>query len=129
MELQKRIMSDYIDAKENGQRLLRFALEDLQPLDKRKLNQNEFLNSIEDLIDKMGYSIMKKARKRKNIETDVFKMVLLNNYICEFRFQNKTRKILLQYRKDDEMNENWNSQKEVPPKVIIRNKGLLGFLR
>ena len=129
MELQKRIMSDYIDAKENGQRLLRFALEDLQPLAKRKLNQNELLNSIEDLIDKMGYSIMKKARKRKNIETDVFKMVLLNNYICEFRFQNKTRKILLQYRKDDEMNENWNSQKEVPPKVIIRNKGLLGFLR
>ena len=121
MEINEKINLDYINAKETGQRLLRFALEDLVLLTKKRLNQNEILNAFEHLIDNLGHNIIKKARKRKNIENDVFQMVLLNKYVCEFRYNNKNRRIVLAYRKNEEMDQIWNDKVEVEPNIIKKN--------
>ena len=129
MDIREKIKFDYDDAKDNGQRLLRFALEDILPLTYSRLNQTELLDNLENLIDKIGKGIIKKARKRKNIEADVFQMILLNKYICTYRFNGKNRRISLEYHRGHDVNASWDSQTEGPPKIIYKNKFLFGFLK
>jgi len=123
MEVREKIIFDYTNAKENNHRLLRFALEDLISLTKTKLNQSELLDAIETLIDKKGKKIINKAKKRKNIESDVFQMIIFNSYICNFRFDGKHRPILLEYIKGQDFGHDWDRKLQAPPKTILSKRG------
>jgi hypothetical protein len=129
MDIREKIKFDYDDAKENGQRLLKFALEDILPLTHNRLNQSELLDSIENLIEKIGKGIIQKARKRKSIEGDVFQMILLNKYVCAYKFDGKNRRIQLEYHGAHDIDNSWDSVMEVQPKIIYKNKFLFGFLK
>lgn len=127
MNLKEKINFDYDNARGGGHRLLSYALEDLMTLTKRRLNQSELLDSIEDMIESKGKMIIKKSRKRKNIEDDVYQMVIFNNYMVKFRFDDKRRDIVLDHN-DTRDHVSWDRKNEIEPKLITYRRLFFNFL-
>ena len=122
MNIIENIKIDFNNARDNNEKLLKYALGELLNSIGNFSSKKKMFNNIESMIEDRAQKIMR--NKRNNVETDAYLMNIFNLYLEKFFF-NKKRQIILIYDENTGSNQidyHFNKTNEQEPKIIHYKK-------
>ena len=126
MTIQNRILDDYENADKNEHYLLLSALSEVLPF--INCTSEKLFYHIDNLVEKKGKEVIKFSRRKNQMlsEKETYKMVLLNEYLNQFKF-NKPRRIVLNFNPKEIPLVDWDFNIEIEPKIINGRKLIFGI--